>query len=201
MAERVTEIYSLLVPLVDGRLIIPRACVAEVVGFQTPSEMTGAPPWYIGTVPWNGKAVPLVSFEGACGQMIPPASGRTRIVILHALGTRVEGGNFAIVSQGFPQLVRVSNDVVRPDNSRVFPDRAPVICQVRMINETPLVPDLERLEEMIAEETRSAVRRLLAQRARESCIAPSGPIVAVPFGASSLESCARARAAAAAAFC
>jgi hypothetical protein len=28
-----------------------------------------------------------------------------------------------------------------------------VICQVRMINETPLVPDLERLEEMIAEET------------------------------------------------
>src|SRR5439155_280144 len=80
----------------------------------TPSEMTGAPPWYIGTVPWNGKAVPLVSFEGACGQMIPPASGRTRIVILHALGTRVEGGNFALISQGFPQLVRVSSDVVRP---------------------------------------------------------------------------------------
>ena len=36
MAERVAEIYSLLVPLVDGRLIIPRACVAEVIGFQTP---------------------------------------------------------------------------------------------------------------------------------------------------------------------
>ena len=32
---------------------------------------------------WNGTAVPLVSFEGACGQMIPPASGRTRIVMLH----------------------------------------------------------------------------------------------------------------------
>ena len=153
MAERVNEIYSLLVPLVDGRLIIPRACVAEVVGFQTPSEMTGAPPWYIGTVPWNGKAVPLVSFEGTCGQMIPPASGRTRVVILHALGTRVEGGNFALLAQGFPQLVRVSSDVVRPDNSRVFPERAPIICQLRMVNETPLVPDLERLEEMIADET------------------------------------------------
>jgi chemosensory pili system protein ChpC len=134
MAERVAEIYSLLVPLTEGRLIIPRSCVAEVIGFQTPSEMTGAPPWYIGTVPWNGKAVPLVSFEGACGQSIPPASGRTRIVILHALGTRVEGGNFALISQGFPQ-------------------RMPVICQIRMVNETPLVPDLERLEEMIADET------------------------------------------------
>ncbi len=156
MSERVQEIYSLLIPLGEGRLIVPRACVAEVVGFQVPSEMTGAPPWYIGTVPWNGKAVPLVSFEGACGQTIPAPSGRTRVVVFHCLGTRLDGGNFAIVSQGFPQLVRVSSDVVRPDNSRVFPERAPVICQVRMVNETPLVPDLERLEEMIAEETRVA---------------------------------------------
>ena len=34
MAERISEIYSLLVPLLDGRLIIPRSCVAEVVGFR-----------------------------------------------------------------------------------------------------------------------------------------------------------------------
>src|SRR5436305_14565529 len=111
MAERVNEIYSLLVPLTDARLIIPRACVAEVIGFQSPSEMTGAPPWYVGTVPWNGKVVPLVSFEGACGQMFPPAIGRTRIVILHALGTRVEGCTFALISQVFPQLVRASSGV------------------------------------------------------------------------------------------
>ena len=156
MSERVREIYSLLIPLAEGRLIVPRACVAEVVGFQVPSEMTGAPPWYIGTVLWSGKAVPLVSFEGACGQGIPVASGRTRLVVFHCLGTRLDGGHFALLSQGFPQLVRVSSDVVRPDNSRVFPERAPVICQVRMVNETPLVPDLERLEEMIAEETRVA---------------------------------------------
>jgi chemosensory pili system protein ChpC len=143
-----------LIPLADGRLIIPRSCVAEVIGFLAPSEMTGAPRWYIGTVPWNGKVVPLVSFEGACGHAIPPASGRTRIVVFHCLGTRLEGGHFATVSQGFPQLVRVSSDVLRPDNSRVFPERAPIVCQVRMLNETPMVPDLERLEEMIADETR-----------------------------------------------
>ena len=63
---------------------------------------------------------------------------------------------FGVVSQGFPQLVRVSSDVVRPDNSKVFAERMPVICQVRMLNEAPLVPDIERLEEMIAEETRAA---------------------------------------------
>ena len=61
-----------------------------------------------------------------------------------------------MVSQGFPQLVRVSSDVVRPDNSRVFSERSPVVCQVRMVNETPWVPDLDRLEDMIADETRTA---------------------------------------------
>jgi len=153
MVERISEIYSLLVPLLDGRLIIPRSCVAEVVGFQQPSEMPGAPPWYLGMFAWGSRQIPLISFEGTCGQTIPPLTGRTRVVVLFALGSQIEGGYYGLVSQGFPQLVRVSSDVVRPDNSRVFPERMPVICQIRMVNETPLVPDLERLEEMIADET------------------------------------------------
>lgn len=156
MAERVAEVYSLLIPLTEGRLIIPRACVAEVIGLQTPAQMVGAPPWYLGTVAWAGRQVPLVSFEGACGHLIAPVSARARVVILHCIGTRLEGGCFGVVSQGFPQLVRVSSDVVRPDGTRSFPDRSPVICQIRMVNETPWVPDLERLEDMIAEETRAA---------------------------------------------
>ncbi len=153
MAERVTEIYSLLVPLLDGRLIVPRACVAEVVGYHPPAEMPGAPPWYLGTFSWGSRQIPLISFEGSCGQMIPPVTGRTRVVVFHTLGTAVEGGYFGMISQGFPQLVRVSSDVIRPDNSRVFPERTPILCQVRMVNEAPWIPDLERLEALIAEET------------------------------------------------
>jgi len=153
MTERIAEVYSLLIPLADARLLVPRACVAEVIGYHTPSPMERAPPWYLGLVNWSARNLPLVSFEGACGLAIPPPSGRSRVVVFHALSGRVESGYIAIVSQGFPQLVRVSNDVVRPDNSRSFPERSPVLCQVRMLNETPLIPDLARLEAMIAEET------------------------------------------------
>ena len=153
MVERISEIYSLLIPLLDGRLIIPRSCVAEVVGFQPPSEMPGAPPWYLGTFAWGSRQIPLVSFEGTCGQTIPPLTGRTRVVVLFALGNHVEGGYYGIVSQGFPQLVRVSADILRPDPTKTFPERTPIISQVRMINEAPWIPDLERIEEMISEET------------------------------------------------
>ena len=108
MAERISEIYSLLIPLLDGRLIIPRSCVAEVVGFANPAEMPGAPPWYLGMFAWGSRQIPLISFEGACGQTIPPLTGRTRVVVLFALDNQVEGGYYGMVSQGFPQLVRIN---------------------------------------------------------------------------------------------
>lgn len=153
MSDLRDELYSLLVPLAGERLIVPRACVAEVISFQAPAGMANAPPWYAGIVNWGGRSVPIVSFEGAFGQALPTVSSRTRIVIFHAMSGKLASGYFGVLTQGFPQLVRVNADVVRPDPSRSFPERSPVICQVRMVNETPLIPDLQRLEQMIAEET------------------------------------------------
>ena len=81
------ELYSLLVPLAQERLIVPRACVAEVVTWQAPEKMEGAPPWYLGTIHWSGRAVPVISFEAACGQSPPNPGTRTRIVIFVALSS------------------------------------------------------------------------------------------------------------------
>jgi chemosensory pili system protein ChpC len=153
MAEATGEIYSLLVPLGHARLLVPRTCVAEIIAYQAPAAAANAPAWYLGTISWNGRNVPLASFEGLCGQPTPAASGRSRIVVLHALGERLDAGAHALVSQGFPQLLRVGPDVVRPDPGYVVPEADPVLCRVRMANESPLIPDLERLEALIADET------------------------------------------------
>jgi chemosensory pili system protein ChpC len=150
------EIYCLLVPLADERLLVPRSCVTEVVNYQAPTPMEGAPPWYLGTIAWGGRRVPLVSFEAACGRTPPRASGRTRIVVMQGLTDECAAGHFAVLTQGFPQLVRLSPEVVHHDDSRSFGERSPVVCQVRMVNEYPLIPDFERIERMIAEETRAA---------------------------------------------
>ena len=150
------ELYSLLIPLGQERLIVPRACVAEVITWQAPERMEGTPAWYLGTIQWNGRQVPVISFEAASGQSYPPPGTRTRIVIFAALGSHITGGYFGLITQGFPQLVRVNADVVKADPSRSFSDHGPVLCQVRMLNESPLIPDFEWLERMISEETRAA---------------------------------------------
>lgn len=153
MSDRVSEVYSLLVPLLDGRLIVPRTCVAEVAGYQLPTQVLGAPPWYLGTLAWNGRQIPLVSFEALCGAPLPPPSSRTRVVVFHALLGKLDSAAFGILAQGFPQLVRIGADMLRADLGYVRPDRAPVLCRARMLNDAPLIPDLEQLERMIAEET------------------------------------------------
>ena len=150
------ELYSLLIPLAQERLIVPRACVAEVITWQAPEKMEGTPPWYLGTIQWSGRPVPVISFEAACGQTFPTPGTRTRIVIFVALSSQIPVGYFGLLTQGFPQLVRVNPDVVKSDPSRGFSDHGPILCQVRMLNESPLIPNFEVLEQMISEETRAA---------------------------------------------
>jgi chemosensory pili system protein ChpC len=45
--------------------------------------------------------------------------------------------------------VRVNREVVQPAARHHWPDNGPVICQIRMINEYPLIPDLEAIEELL----------------------------------------------------
>ena len=150
------ELYSLLVPLAGERLIVPRACVAEVVRYTAPKQEAGAHNWMLGVVNWNGRELPVVSFEGTLGKEVPAATGRTRIVVFTASTGQLKTGYFGAITQGFPQLVRVNRDVLLFDSTEGWPDGAPVLCRVKMINEFPLIPDLERMEAMLARESLQA---------------------------------------------
>lgn len=152
MSDETQELYSLLIPLSEDRLIVPRACVVEVVRFTKPDSEAGAHSWMLGTVNWNGRELPVASFEGALGKAVPATTGRTRIVVFYAITGQLKNGYFGVLTQGFPQLVRVNKDVLQLSESDGWPDAAPVLCRVKMINEFPLIPDLERLEMMLAEE-------------------------------------------------
>ena len=153
MTAESEELYSLLIPLADERLIVPRACVAEVVRFTAPEKEEGAHDWMMGAVSWNGRELPVVSFEGALGKDAPATTGRTRIVVFYASTGQLKTGYFGVLTQGFPQLVRVNEDVLQLHTTEGWPKGAPVHCRVKMINEFPLIPDLERLEAMLVRES------------------------------------------------
>lgn len=153
MSTEADELYSLLVPLAEDRLIVPRACVVEVVRFSKPDHEAGAHTWMLGSVDWSGRQLPVASFEGLLGKEVPATTGRTRIVVFYASTGQLKTGYFGVLTQGFPQLVRVNKDVLKLHSTEDWPTDAPVLCRVKMINEFPLIPDLEKLEAMLARES------------------------------------------------
>lgn len=153
MSEQ-TEVYGLLIPLRRERLLVPRMCVAEVIptadaDFEREAD---APDWYLGSVDWNGRRVPVVSFdrgEAEDSQTLTKAS-RARIVVFHAITKKLKPGYYGVLTQSFPQLVRVNEDGLALDADNVMPRNPLLLCRVRMNQEFPLIPDIERLESMLA---------------------------------------------------
>ncbi len=147
------ELYSLLIPLPEERLLVPRLCVAEVVGA---ADMTAASEdersdWFVGTIGWNNRKLPVVSLNAGKEQSSGSQRDRRRIVVFHGLTEAMRGRYYGVLTQGFPQLVRVNNDVIAADQGYVPPTDRPILCRVRMIHEYPLVPDFDKLERMVSQ--------------------------------------------------
>jgi len=146
------ELYSLLIPLQNERLLVPRMCVAEVIAFADAARTRDdtAPEWYLGAIEWNNRRLPVVSFDGPRADERKSKRNRARVVVFHALTQELKGGYYGILTQGFPQLVRVNADVLGLETEQPVPEGVPALCRARMIHEYPLIPDLERIEQTIA---------------------------------------------------
>ncbi|HEY3644189.1 MAG TPA: chemotaxis protein CheW [Gammaproteobacteria bacterium] len=151
-SQQLQEVYSLLIPFAGGKMIMPRLSVAEVTGFLRPKAVRGAPDWLLGLISWNGQEIPLISFEGLCGRKVPERANRTRIAVTHAIGEQINPAMFAILTQGYPYLVRVNPAVLSVDPENDFGSNdGPVLNRVRMANERPYIPDLEAIEAKLLE--------------------------------------------------
>jgi len=152
MAEQLQEVYSLLIPFAGGKMIVPRVSITEVTGFLRPKAVRNAPDWLLGLVNWSGQEIPLLSFEGMCGRKVPERANRTRIAVAHAIGEQINPPFFAILTQGYPYLVRVNPAVLSVDPENDFGSGdGPVLNRVRMANERPYIPDLEAIEAKLLE--------------------------------------------------
>lgn len=144
------ELYSLLIPLRDERIIIPRSCVAEVVRYTPTSAAATDDHWRRDTITWRDREVAVISYEAMLGTDMPQVGGRTRVVVFNPLAG-AECPAYGVLAQGFPQMVRVNSEVVQPDQAYTANDAAPVICRISMLSEHALIPDLEALEARIME--------------------------------------------------
>ena len=151
------DIRGVLITVAGGRLLLPNATIAEVLSYADPEPIANAPSWLLGRIRWRGWQLPLVAFSRLSGIAAEAGGGLgSKVVVLKALGGDTKTPFFAMLTQGFPRLVTVSEDTVVADGGD--DDLLPAGVQARvMLNEdSALLPDLEKIEQMIGEALRAA---------------------------------------------
>lgn len=143
------ELRGVLIQVVGARLLLPNASIAEILSVADPEPLENAPAWLLGRIRWRGWPVPLVAFSelAGTGQFQRDLRGQ-RVLVLKALGGNKRLPYFAILTQGFPRLVRVSVESL--DASQTLED-SDLAMSVRFQDEDVLIPDLEQLEARISD--------------------------------------------------
>jgi len=147
MANTLNVIHSLLLP-VHGTMLLPHATVAEVISYGDAEAVPHAPTWLIGMLPWRGTKIPLIFFEGACGEPLPDSADKQRkIVVLKTLGSDPAMPFIALVAQGIPRAIKVDHDALTDEGRQ---STQPFILKHIQINGQPAyIPDMDSLENTI----------------------------------------------------
>ncbi len=144
-----TEIRSVMVPVTGADLLLPNATVAEMVGYTEPDPIPEAVDWVLGTILWHGWQVPVISFSGLIeeadsGEKLENA----RICILKTLIDTNRMPYMAIITQGHPRLVTVTEDNLEEIPSDANP--IAVAARVQVEDSEAVIPDLDRLGHLVA---------------------------------------------------
>jgi chemosensory pili system protein ChpC len=152
MSAQRQEVDSVLLPLAEDRVLLPKVAVAEVYSLDAMSFRAEAPNWWLGFLPWHGHQVPVISFEALSGRELPAHTKRARVVVINSLGSYLETGLFAILAQGHPHLASLGGQAVQPDGE---PSSAVELSRLRVGNTRPVIPDLEAIEFQIMDALKS----------------------------------------------
>ena len=143
------QLYCVLLSLREDTLLLPNAAVAEAVGQDALRPEGRGPEWLAGTLDWNHRRLPTLSFEALNGQTRPALNKRSRLVVLNPVTSEAGESAFALLCQGYPHLITLSRVAVTPlplgEND--VPDY--VLARVRIGNTEALIPDLDRIAALL----------------------------------------------------
>jgi chemosensory pili system protein ChpC len=112
MSGAMTEpVHALEMPTDTLPLLLPSACMAEVVSLANLAHVPHAPPWLIGVLGWRLRPVPVVSYDVLTGGEFYTPGPRARVVVLYPLPGRESWEFVGLLSNSEPQS-RVIDETV-----------------------------------------------------------------------------------------
>lgn len=149
MAAIKRTVHALSIPLQQLTLLLPNACVTEVVPYVSPVSIPRSPNWILGVVTWRSLSIPLLLFERVVGMETPfELTSKSRIIVLNTHSRRDDLPYLAILSREIPHLHRISSGelgTVEESDSALQPY---IIRKVKLKDESMVIPDVEALQQL-----------------------------------------------------
>lgn len=143
-------IRALLAPLQGMQLLLPNACVAEVVRGNALHEIEHAPSWLLGETEWRQRKIPLVHLETLL--VLPDVKMDTSqpMLVCHSLNPQADYPFIGIMLDKMPHLLTV--DLINLTGQPLETEfkRAPIQAKLMINDITAYIPDLPALERRLA---------------------------------------------------
>ncbi len=148
MHELPRDVRGVMIPVTNGRMLLPNATVAEVITYAEPEPIPLSPPWLLGRLSWRGWRLPLFSFSMLSGIADEEGTAIARVAILKALQGHPRLPFLGLLTQGFPRLTTISADLLIPSGDG-SPLPQGVREQVMVRDDQAYIPDLAAIEELV----------------------------------------------------
>lgn len=141
-------LHCMLIPTNREMLLLPTTVMAEVLEFQQPDPMEGAPPWLLGQVEWEGRQVPVFSFSALInGRDVGEMPRKPKIMVLKSLADSARVPYIGIVLSGLPSPVTVKADELQETGDER--KSLGVFRRVSLGDNHAIVPDIDRLTHLV----------------------------------------------------
>ena len=148
VAQELSEVSCVLIPLTDAALLLPNVCVAEILPWRRVKAVPDLPQWCLGMLGWRGEMVPVVRFERFNDDQFEDRKMGRCMVVMNR--TRFADGIpfYAIAAEGLPRMLQLTEDDLANVPGKL---RDAEVVALRVGTETAVIPNLEMLERSVTE--------------------------------------------------
>lgn len=141
-------VRSLWLPL-QGQisLLLPNVAIAEIVDYQEPVPVDGAPQWLLGEISWRGRQLPLVQYEALFGDAVAGRQREARLAIINTVKDHGGIAFYALLTAGIPRLLSVGAELLAQADGRPLDGKA--LAHVEFNGQSATIPDLDSVEEAV----------------------------------------------------
>lgn len=145
MSRRGLEpVHALEIPTGAVTLLVPSACIAEVINVRDMVPLPGASDWVTGVIGWRSRPVPVIPFERLLNKPPSAPTARSKFIVFYPLPGCQPWEFFAIVSTGEPQP-RTLDAADTPTDATDLPASRFIAMGLKLDRSVLAIPNFEAL--------------------------------------------------------